>query len=176
MALADVLKGPAYFVDSLPSKLGEVRKARSGFADSTTFTSPLDLPEPGDHAERDWAPQSARDVTKQGMKAVFAALRSRVDGSKDEAPQVAVPARFSIWPSFIGVRSAWSLQPMGIRWHGSVAIASSTAATCACASALHANLLVTGNACHANTTNTASLPWTRGAHLQRSRVAGTITR
>lgn len=106
MALADVLKGPAYFVDSLPSKLGEVRKARSGFADSTTFTSPLDLPEPGDHAERDWAPQSARDVTKQGMKAVFAALRSRVDGSKDEAPQVAVPARFSIWPSFIGVRSA----------------------------------------------------------------------
>ena len=74
MALADVLKGPAYFVDSLPSKLGEVRKARSGFADSTTFTSPLDLPEPGDHAERDWAPQSARDVTKQGMKAVFAAL------------------------------------------------------------------------------------------------------
>mgnify|MGYP007093021991 FL=1 len=39
MALADVLKGPAYFVDSLPSKLGEVRKARSGFADSTTFTS-----------------------------------------------------------------------------------------------------------------------------------------
>ena len=106
---------------------------------------------------------SRRDVTKQGMKAVFAALRSRVDGSKDEAPQVAVPARFSIWPSFIGVRSALvPLQPMGIRWHGSVAIASSTAATCACLG-LHANLLVTGNACHANTTNTASLPWTRGS-------------
>lgn len=106
MALADVLKGPAYLVDSLPSKLGEVRKARAGFADSTTFASPLDLPEPGDHAEREWVPQSARDVTKRGMKAVLAALRSRVDGSKDEAPQVAVPARFSIWPSFLGVSSA----------------------------------------------------------------------
>ena len=108
MALADLLKGPDYLVQSLPTKLVEVRKTREGFADSTTFSNPLDLPEPDDHADRAWAPQSHREVTKCGMKAVFTALRARPrrDGTKDETPQAAIPARFSIWPSFLGIRSA----------------------------------------------------------------------
>lgn len=108
LALADLLKGPEYLVESLPTKIAEVREARQGFTDSVTYSSPLDLPEPDDHADRAWAPAGAREVTKRGMKAVLAALRARprADGAKDEAPQVAIPARFSIWPSFLGIRSA----------------------------------------------------------------------
>lgn len=113
MALSDVLLGPSHLIDSLPTKLNEVRKAREGFDDSTTYADPLELPEPADHFQRNWAPRPASTVTKMGMQAVLKALRSRGTGKSDKSPQVSIPARFSIWPAFLGVNSAIVTTPDG---------------------------------------------------------------
>ena len=113
MALHDVLRGPEYLIGSLPTKLSEVRKAREGFDDSTTYLSPIELPEPADHFQRDWIPQPARTVTKMGMREVLKALRSRGSGVKDKTPQTSIPARLSIWPAFRHVNSALVTTPDG---------------------------------------------------------------
>ena len=113
MALSDVLLGPSHLIDSLPTKLNEVRKAREGFDDSTTYADPLELPEPADHFQRNGAPRPASTVTKMGMQAVLKALRSRGTGKSDKSPQVSIPARFSIWPAFLGVNSAIVTTPDG---------------------------------------------------------------
>ena len=94
----------------LPSSTKSGRLAK---ASMTALPMPLELPEPADHFQRNWAPRPAGTVTKMGMQAVLKALRSRGTGKSDKSPQVSIPARFSIWPAFLGVNSAIVTTPDG---------------------------------------------------------------
>lgn len=114
MGLRDIMRGPAYIVDSMPGKLAEVRKAREGFADSTDITDLETLPEPRYDSRPAPQPQNPKDITRDGVRAVLKALLSRRDGTKDKQPDTVITAKDAVlWDSFTGVGSALVTAPDG---------------------------------------------------------------
>ncbi|WP_239512672.1 glycosyltransferase [Bifidobacterium avesanii] len=113
MGLVDIMRGPGYIVDSMPGKLAEVRKAREGFADTTVSKDQSDFPEPKREFVSRATPKTSRAVQLDGLKAIAKAVVSRGDGTHDETPDIAIPAKDAIWRSFVGVNSALVTSPDG---------------------------------------------------------------
>jgi galactofuranosylgalactofuranosylrhamnosyl-N-acetylglucosaminyl-diphospho-decaprenol beta-1,5/1,6-galactofuranosyltransferase len=113
MGLQDILRGPEYIVESMPRKMAEVRKAREGFADTTLAKDLDDFPKPIREFDRRATPRASRDIKKAGLHAIVGALLSRGNGTKDERPDIAIPADQAIWRSFNGVNSALVTSPDG---------------------------------------------------------------
>lgn len=113
MGLRDIMKGPQYIVESMPTKLAEVRKAREGFADTQTADSSDAFPEPRREFHVTATPTSPKAIRNAGLKAIAKAVVSRQNGLHDERPDVAIPAKDTIWRSYIGVNSALVTSPDG---------------------------------------------------------------
>lgn len=106
MALRDVMRGPAYIVQTLTTKLPEVRQARQGFADSDVQHDRDAFPPAHSTFENRRAPMDAGAMAKSAAKDVIAAALSHSDGLDDAQPQTAIAAKDATWPSFRGVSSA----------------------------------------------------------------------
>lgn len=113
MGLRDIMRGPAYIVESMPGKLNEVRKAREGFADATARPDVGDFPEPAHDFVTAARPGTPKQIRKAGLKAIIKAVVSTGDGTHDQRPQVAIPAKDAVWRSFVGVSSALVTSPDG---------------------------------------------------------------
>ena len=114
MGLRDIMRGPGYIVDTLPSQLRKVRQARSGYDDAKTSGDLDDFPEPLREFTPGIAPTTAAGIRKAGIRDVLHALLSRRDGRGAERPDVIIPADQVItWESFSGVRSAVVVSPNG---------------------------------------------------------------
>ncbi|WEV41848.1 glycosyltransferase [Bifidobacterium sp. ESL0682] len=106
MALRDVMRGPGYLVDTLSTKLPEVRAAREGFSDSEVSQDIESFPTPAASFENRRPVLSGGELAKTAAKEVVKAVLSRQDGTGDAAPQVAMESKDAVWPSFDGVSSA----------------------------------------------------------------------
>ncbi|MCH4209371.1 glycosyltransferase [Bifidobacterium sp.] len=113
MGLRDILRGPQYILDSMPGKMAEVQQARRGFADTTLVADLDELPAPAREFTMRVTPATPKAVRNSGLKAIARGLLSRGDGTKDERPEVAIPADQAIWKSFVGVNSALVTSPDG---------------------------------------------------------------
>ena len=113
MGLQDIMKGPQYIVESMPTKLAEVRKAREGFADTQTADSSDAFPEPRHEFHVTATPASPKMIHNAGLKAIAKAVFSRQNGLHDERPDVSIPAKDTIWRSYIGINSALVTSPDG---------------------------------------------------------------
>ena len=118
MAMRDLMRGPQYIIDTMPTIISTVRKAREGFADSTVISDLDSVPEP-EHA---FAAPNGR-WTSLGFRAelvrTFARnLFGRGSGVNDERPQVEIPYKDVFWMSFRGVNSALVTTPDGdnVEW------------------------------------------------------------
>ncbi|MEE1296311.1 MAG: glycosyltransferase [Bifidobacterium sp.] len=105
LAMRDVMRGPAYMVDSLPTQLARVREARKGFSDTEVRGSMDDFPpalaEYEDHAK----PRSRQQIQRQIFRTVFDSLTHNVDGRADKRPKLAVSAKDATWRAFRGQSS-----------------------------------------------------------------------
>ncbi|OXM99405.1 glycosyltransferase [Bifidobacterium vansinderenii] len=117
-ALRDILRGPQYIVDCLPTKLGEMRELRGQFTDAQAKPSFDDFPEP-DHelVSPRYRPQGAKARRKGGIRQIVRSLmpgrRARVGaGAK---PDVAITAQDTAWTwlAFAGIDSALVTTPDG---------------------------------------------------------------
>lgn len=106
MALRDVMRGPAHLVDTLSTKLSEVRAAREGFADSEVSNDVESFPAPAAMFENRRPALSGGELAKRAAKEVVKAVFSRQDGSDDVVPQLEMKSKDALWPSFDGVSSA----------------------------------------------------------------------
>jgi galactofuranosylgalactofuranosylrhamnosyl-N-acetylglucosaminyl-diphospho-decaprenol beta-1,5/1,6-galactofuranosyltransferase len=106
MALRDVMRGPTYLVDTLSTKLAEVRAAREGYADSEVSNDVESFPAPVAAFENRRPALSGSELANTAAKEVIKAVFSRQDGTHDAAPQVAMKSKDAVWPSFAGVSSA----------------------------------------------------------------------
>ncbi|MDF7666162.1 glycosyltransferase [Bifidobacterium sp. ESL0745] len=106
MALRDVMRGPAHLVDTLSTKLPEVRAAREGFADSEVSDDVESFPAPAAMFENRRPALSSGELAKRAAKEVVKAVFSRQDGSHDAVPQLEMKSKDALWPSFDGVSSA----------------------------------------------------------------------
>lgn len=118
MAMRDLMRGPQYIIDTMPTIISTVRKAREGFADSTVISDLDSVPEP----EHTFAAPNGR-WTSLGFRAelvrTFARnLFGRGSGVNDERPQVEIPYKDVFWMSFRGVNSALVTTPDGdnVEW------------------------------------------------------------
>ena len=118
MGLQDILMGPQYIIDSMPTKLNEVRKARQNFTD----TQPISDVNLRNNVLREhvtpFTAHNAKALRKLQIKAIRQALfsnekRSKEKQSKDFIPEVAIPAQDVSWPSFIGINNAIVTSPDG---------------------------------------------------------------
>ncbi|MDF7640747.1 glycosyltransferase [Bifidobacterium sp. ESL0784] len=106
MALRDVMRGPDNLVDTLSTKLPDVREAREGFDDSRVSQDLEAFPAPVAVFENLRPALSGDEFAKAAAKEVVKAVFSRQDGTHDAAPQVAMKSKDAVWPSFDGVSSA----------------------------------------------------------------------
>lgn len=118
MGLQDILMGPQYIIETMPTKLNEVRKARQNFTD----TQPISDVNLRNNVLREhvtpFTAHNAKALRKLQIKAIKQALfsnekRSKEKQSKDFIPEVAIPAQDVSWPSFIGVNNAIVTSPDG---------------------------------------------------------------
>lgn len=106
MALRDVMRGPGYLVDTLSTKLPEVRAAREGFSDSEVSQDVETFPVPVATFDNRRPALSGGELAKTAATEVMKAVLSRQDGTRDAAPQVGMKSKDAVWPSFDGVSSA----------------------------------------------------------------------
>lgn len=106
MALRDVMRGPTYIMETLSTKLAEVRAAREGYADSEVSDDIESFPAPVAVFENRRSALSGSELGKTAAKEVVKAVFSRQDGTHDDAPQVAMKSKDAVWPSFAGISSA----------------------------------------------------------------------
>jgi galactofuranosylgalactofuranosylrhamnosyl-N-acetylglucosaminyl-diphospho-decaprenol beta-1,5/1,6-galactofuranosyltransferase len=113
--LRDILQGPDAIVESMPTKLAEVRKLRSQFDDAHSSDSLDDFPQPAADAHG-ITPKSPLALKAQGVIGAVSALTAhgrRGSGVEDERPQATIPATEELWESFQGVSSALVTSPDG---------------------------------------------------------------
>lgn len=114
LALRDIMRGPQYIADTLPTKLGDVRKAREGYADSTLTRDRADFPAPkAEYAGRFTPQPGLKQVRLQAAKQIVRALISRGDGTDATQPDLLIPSRDASWPAYAGVDSAVVTSPDG---------------------------------------------------------------
>ncbi len=114
LALRDIMRGPDYIADTLATKLGDVRKAREGFPDSSTTHNRDDFPTPKAEYIANMKPRASMiDVRLQAMKTIAKAFVSRGNGMRDTQPDLLIPSRDASWPAYAGVNSAVVTSPDG---------------------------------------------------------------
>ncbi|RYQ63551.1 glycosyltransferase [Bifidobacterium pseudolongum] len=114
LALRDIMRGPDYIADTLATKLGDVRKAREGFPDSSTTRNRDDFPTPKAEYIANMKPRASMiDVRLQAMKTIAKAFVSRGNGMRDTQPDLLIPSRDASWPAYAGVNSAVVTSPDG---------------------------------------------------------------
>lgn len=121
MALRDVLRGPQYLVDCLPTKLGEVREVRAKYPDAQAQDSFEAFPEPAGEVE---PPKNHPSTMKSRYKAAVGLIAKSFikNANPDKAvrPDAAIPARDAAWTwlAFDHVNSALVTTPdgNGVAW------------------------------------------------------------
>lgn len=98
MALKDIMRGPQYLVDCLPTKLGEVRELRAQYPDAQVEDSFEAFPEPVSEVE---SPKNHPSTMKSRYKAavglIAASFVRNVDPDKAMRPDAAISARDAAW-------------------------------------------------------------------------------
>lgn len=98
MALKDIMRGPQYLVDCLPTKLGEVRELRAQYPDAQAEDSFEAFPEPVGEVE---SPKNHPSTMKSRYKAavglIAASFVRNVDPDKAMRPDAAISARDAAW-------------------------------------------------------------------------------
>ena len=105
LAMRDVMRGPQYMIDALPTALATAREARRGFSDTDTRANLTDFPEAAVEYEPHGRPKSKRQVQQECFRAVFESLTTRRNGTADKRPQRAITAKDATWRAFRGASS-----------------------------------------------------------------------
>lgn len=113
MGLQDILRGPQYIVDSMPKKLGEVRKARQAFSDTQPVSDEALISEVLREHVSPFTAHDAKALRKTQKRATIKALFAHERHAKNPRPEVAIPAQDVSWPSFVGVNTAIVTAPDG---------------------------------------------------------------
>lgn len=113
MGLHDILLGPQYIVDSMPQKLGEVRKARQSFSDTQPVSDEALISEVLREHVSPFTAHDAKALRKAQKRATIKALFAHEKHKKNPRPEVAIPAQDVSWPSFVGVNTAIVTAPDG---------------------------------------------------------------
>ena len=113
MGLQDILLGPQYIVDSMPQKLGEVRKARQAFSDTQPVSDEALISEVSREHVSPFTAHDAKALRKAQKHATIKALFAHEKHAKNPRPEVAIPAQDVSWPSFVGVNTAIVTAPDG---------------------------------------------------------------
>lgn len=113
MGLQDILLGPQYIVDSMPQKLGEVRKARQSFSDTQPVSDEALISEVLREHVSPFTAHDAKALRKTQKRATIKALFAHEKHTKNPRPEVAIPAQDVSWPSFVGVNTAIVTAPDG---------------------------------------------------------------
>lgn len=122
MGLQDILRGPQYIVDSMPQKLGEVRKARQSFSDTQPVSDESLISEVSREHVSPFTAHDAKALRKAQKHATIKALLAHekheknatsATSAKNPRPEVAIPAQDVSWPSFVGVNTAIVTAPDG---------------------------------------------------------------
>lgn len=113
MGLQDILRGPQYIVDSMPQKLGEVRKARQAFSDTQAVSDEALISEVLREHVSPFTAHDAKALRKAQKRATIKALFAHEKHTKNPRPEVAIPAQDVSWPSFVGVNTAIVTAPDG---------------------------------------------------------------
>lgn len=113
MGLQDILRGPQYIVDSMPQKLGEVRKARQSFSDTQPVSDESLIIEVSREHVSPFTAHDAKALRKAQKRATIKALFAHEKHTKNPRPEVAIPAQDVSWPSFVGVNTAIVTAPDG---------------------------------------------------------------
>ncbi|RIY18181.1 glycosyl transferase family 2 [Bifidobacteriaceae bacterium WP012] len=113
MGLQDILRGPQYIVDSMPQKLGEVRKARQSFSDTQPVSDEALISEVLREHVSPFTAHDAKALRKTQKRATIKALFAHERHAKNPRPEVAIPAQDVSWPSFVGVNTAIVTAPDG---------------------------------------------------------------
>ena len=113
MGLQDILLGPQYIVDSMPQKLGEVRKARQAFSDTQPVSDETLISEVLREHVSPFTAHDAKALRKAQKRATIKALFAHEKHAKNPRPEVAIPAQDVSWPSFVGVNTAIVTAPDG---------------------------------------------------------------
>lgn len=110
MALRDILRGPQYLVDCLPTKLGEVRELRAKYPDAQAQDSFEAFPEPAGEVE---PPKNHPSTMKSRYKAAVGLIvKSFIKTSIQIRPfSLMLPSRHGM-PLGLGLLSTMSIQ----RW------------------------------------------------------------
>lgn len=99
------MRGPQYMLDTVHTQLNTVRELRKGFSDTDLKPNLTDFPEAKAEFEPHAVPKSKAAVQKECFKVVLKSLISRTDGTHDERPAIAVPAKDATWHAFQGQSS-----------------------------------------------------------------------
>lgn len=115
-ALEDVLAGPGQLHADLPTKLGEIREIRKGFADSTLSADPDAFPPP--RREKPRKKDSASDIPGRPAQLLSMATGSlrqfrKVRPLSREFPEAIVPAMDAKWYRLAGMDAAVVSMPDG---------------------------------------------------------------
>ena len=98
MALRDILRGPQYLVDCLPTKLGEVRELRAKYPDAQAKESFEEFPEPAGEVE---PPKNHPSTMKSQYKAAVGLIAKsfikKANPDKATRPDADIPARDAAW-------------------------------------------------------------------------------
>ena len=113
MGLQDILRGPQYIVDSMPQKLGEVRKARQAFSDTQPVSDEALISEVLREHVSPFSAHDAKALRKAQKRATVKALFAHEKHAKNPQAEVAIPAQDVSWPSFVGVNTAIVTAPDG---------------------------------------------------------------
>lgn len=98
MALKDIMRGPQYLVDCLPTKLGEVRELRAQYPDAQVEDSFEAFPEPvGEVKSPKNHPSTMRSRYKAAVGLIAASFVRNVDPDKAMRPDAAISARDAAW-------------------------------------------------------------------------------
>lgn len=98
MALKDIMRGPQYLVDCLPTKLGEVRELRAQYPDTQVEDSFEAFPEPvGEVKSPKNHPSTMKSRYKAAVGLIAASFVRNVDPDKAMRPDAAISARDAAW-------------------------------------------------------------------------------
>lgn len=98
MALRDILRGPQYLVDCLPTKLGEVRELRAKYPDAQAKDSFEAFPEPmGETESPKNHPSTMKTRYRAAVGLILKSFVKNINPDKVIRPDAAIPARDAAW-------------------------------------------------------------------------------